>query len=199
MVYSLIILSLPTHSTSSHKFYPLLYEISCFLYPGLEHLHTRSCLSEQSRDWWEQQQPGISQERDSLDLKIQTDLLAGRGLSYKYKPTKEAVINLIKNIRSNYSKASAAEQEQIVAYNEEAAKFLQAFSAHYLCTDELDSLSAQLLRGELSLESARNNQKIIVERMQEREQDMVKAKAEIEAATWTSKFGGLQIEEKEKN
>ena len=142
--------------------------------------------------------PGISQERDSLDLKIQTDLLAGRGLSYKYKPTKEAVINLIKNIRSNYSKASAAEQEQIVAYNEEAAKFLQAFSAHYLCTDELDSLSAQLLRGELSLESARNNQKIIVERMQEREQDMVKAKAEIEAATWTSKFGGLQIEEKEK-
>ncbi|MCB0524109.1 MAG: hypothetical protein KDC86_06280, partial [Saprospiraceae bacterium] len=68
-----------------------------------------------------------------------------------------------------------------------------------LCTDELDSLSAQLLRGELSLESARNNQKIIVERMQEREQDMVKAKAEIEAATWTSKFGGLQIEEKEKN
>lgn len=96
----------------------------------------------------------MSSEPSKLSEQIMTDFLAGRKDSRQYIAIYDSSFNTIKTMKMAWASKDEAGKAKIQQLVEEAMKFRLDYEELMVCTEQLDLLSQQLGRNEISIEDA---------------------------------------------
>ncbi len=103
----------------------------------------------------------------TLSEQMMTDFLEAKKESRKFAPANADNFQMIKNMKMSWSSQGDAEKAHIEKLVREAMMFFEVYQKHEQCIENLDSLSAQVMRGTVKLEDAQKQYVDLREQLKE--------------------------------